>query len=118
MNGTTENVAPSDICTNRLNTTINLLLNGPDPHSSRHDILPEVRKLLELYRSGDASWIVVSNEVGLEVVPSTQLGRIYADELGRVNQLVAAEDDEVYLVAAELPVTIKTSRHGERAVHD
>ena len=96
----------------------NLPLNGPDPHSSRHDILPEVRRLLERHRSGDASWIVVSIEVGLGVVPSTQLGRIYADELGRVNQLGAAEDDEVYLVAAGLPVTIKTSRHGERAAHD
>ena len=93
-------------------------LDPVQPMGSTSDILPEVRKLLELYRSGDASWIVVSNEVGLGVVPPTQLGRIYADELGRVNQLVAAEDDEVYLVAAELPVTIKTSRHGERAVHD
>ena len=95
----------------------NLLLNGPDPHSSRHDILPEVGRLLELPRSGDASWIVVSNEAGLGVVPATQLGRIYADELGRVNQLVAAEADEFYLVAAGLPVTIKTYRHGERAAH-
>ena len=61
----------------------NLLLRGPNPQSSRQDILPEVRRLLEIHRSSDASWIVVSNEVGLGVVPPTQLGRIYADELGR-----------------------------------
>ena len=90
----------------------NLLLREPDPQSARYDILPEVSRLLELYRGSDTSWIIVSNEVGLGVVPPTQLGRIYADELGRVNQLVAAEADEVYLMAAGLPVPIKASSHG------
>ena len=59
---------------------------------------------MDLYRGGEASWIIVSNEVGLGVVPPTELGRIYADELGRVNQLVAAEADDVYFMAAGLPL--------------
>ena len=68
----------------------NLLLEGPDAASTRSDILAETRRLLDLYHDGGASWIIVSNEVGLGVVPATDLGRIYADEVGRVNQLVAA----------------------------
>ena len=87
----------------------NLLLSGTETSLARGDILSEARRLLDLYRNGDASWIVVSNEVGLGVVPSTELGRVYSDELGRVNQLVAAEADEVYFMAAGLPLQVKTS---------
>ncbi len=80
----------------------NLLLS-----SRSYDISAEARRLLEVYRQGDASWIVVSNEVGLGVVPPTELGRIFADELGRVNQLVAEEADAVYFMAAGLPMAMK-----------
>ena len=86
----------------------NLLLRIPDIESSRRDILLEAERLLEVYRNADASWIVVSNEVGLGVMPLTELGRVYADELGRVNRLVAAEADEVYFMAAGLPLAMKT----------
>ena len=86
----------------------NLLLRGFDPATARRDILPATQRLLALYRSGDASWVVVSNEVGLGVVPDTKLGRIYADELGRVNQLVAAESDDVYFMVAGLPIEVKS----------
>ena len=87
----------------------NLLLRGPDPKIARKGILAETQRLLDLYRKIDASWILVSNEVGLGVVPPTKLGRIYADELGRVNQVVAAEADDVYLIAAGLPLKLKSS---------
>ena len=72
-----------------------------------YDIPAEARRLLELYRQGDASWVIVSNEVGLGVVPVTELGRIFADELGRVNQIVAEEADAVYFMAAGLPMAMK-----------
>ena len=80
----------------------NLLLS-----SANYDIPAEARRLLELYRQGDASWIVVSNEVGLGVVPATELGRAFADELGRANQIVAEEADAVYFMAAGLPMAMK-----------
>jgi adenosyl cobinamide kinase/adenosyl cobinamide phosphate guanylyltransferase len=44
--------------------------------------------------------VVVSNEVGLGLVPQTPLGRSYRDLLGRVNALFAAEADQAYLMVA------------------
>lgn len=44
--------------------------------------------------------VVVTNEVGLGVVPQTQLGRTYRDLLGRVNAVFAAEAEQAYLMVA------------------
>lgn len=85
----------------------NVLLREGAGEPANIDVLGEVRRLLGAYEQGTASWIVVSNEVGLGVVPATELGRLYADELGRVNQMVAAAADEVYFMAAGLPLTLK-----------
>lgn len=85
----------------------NLLLQDRDDQGSRADIQTEAQRLLALYEQHNASWIVVSNEVGLGVVPATKLGRIYADELGRVNQLFAAAADDVTVMFAGLPVNIR-----------
>ena len=90
----------------------NLLLRGEGSRSGRVDILSETKRLLELYAKADSTWIMVSNEVGLGVVPATQLGRGYADELGRVNQTVAAAADEVYFMAAGLPLPVKGREAG------
>ncbi len=67
----------------------------------------EIDRLLEAYQAGRASWIVVSNEVGLGLVPPTPLGRIYRDALGRANQRLAAAADEVLFLVAGLPMRVK-----------
>ncbi len=51
--------------------------------------------------------IVVSNEVGWGVVPPYRLGRIFRDLAGRVNQRLARESDQVWLVVAGLPLALK-----------
>jgi adenosylcobinamide kinase/adenosylcobinamide-phosphate guanylyltransferase len=52
-------------------------------------------------------WFVVSNEVGLGIVPETRMGRIFRDAQGRANQRLAERADEVYLMAAGIPLKIK-----------
>jgi adenosylcobinamide kinase/adenosylcobinamide-phosphate guanylyltransferase len=51
--------------------------------------------------------VLVSNEVGSGVVPATASGRVFRDELGRLNAEVAAACEEVRLVVAGLPVVVK-----------
>jgi adenosylcobinamide kinase/adenosylcobinamide-phosphate guanylyltransferase len=51
--------------------------------------------------------ILVSDEVGLGMVPATELGRRFCDELGSLNQAVAAFADEVVVVVAGLPLTLR-----------
>jgi adenosylcobinamide kinase/adenosylcobinamide-phosphate guanylyltransferase len=51
--------------------------------------------------------LVVSNEVGLGLVPPYPLGRAYRDLLGRANQRLAAAADEVYFLVAGVPMKIR-----------
>lgn len=67
----------------------------------------EVKEILRAYLASNATWIVVSNEVGLGLVPPTPLGRLYRDALGRANQQLAAEADTVLFMAAGLPMKLK-----------
>jgi adenosylcobinamide kinase/adenosylcobinamide-phosphate guanylyltransferase len=91
----------------------NLLLAGGDetalPTEEQADarIRAAVEPLLQAHRHGRATIIMVSNEVGMGLVPPYPLGRLYRDLLGRINAWVASEADEVYLVVAGLPLRIK-----------
>ena len=51
--------------------------------------------------------MLVSAEVGLGVVPSTSAGRRFRDELGAVNQALAAVCDEVWLLVAGVPLRLR-----------
>lgn len=51
--------------------------------------------------------VLVTNEVGLSIVPENQIARVFRDIQGRINQRLAKRADEVYLVCAGIPVKIK-----------
>ncbi len=93
----------------------NLLLEREADADAETRIIAAARTLLDLCASdaSGARWIVVTNEVGLGIVPSSSLGRAYRDALGRVNSLVASRADKVYLMAAGLALELKAlgARH-------
>ena len=64
-------------------------------------------ELLRTISACPATLVIVSNEVGLGVVPESPLGRAFRDEQGRLNQAVAACVAEVEFVAAGLPLRLK-----------
>ena len=69
----------------------------------------EINALLDGAEKSPATFIIVSNEVGLGIVPADSVSRLYRDLLGRANQMLAARADEVYFLVAGLPVTIKNT---------
>ena len=79
----------------------------PDPDEAGRSVTGSVQDLLTCVRSSSATLLAVSNEVGLGVVPAYPLGRLYRDLLGRVNQVLAAEADQVLFMIAGLGVDLK-----------
>lgn len=71
------------------------------------DILKEVGDLLSICKQHGKELIIVSNEVGLGVVPAYRLGNIFRDIAGRINQRLAKEADEVFFLASGLPLKLK-----------
>ncbi|PZR35890.1 bifunctional adenosylcobinamide kinase/adenosylcobinamide-phosphate guanylyltransferase [Caulobacter segnis] len=72
-----------------------------------HDLEALSTELVEAVAACRARLWLVSNEVGLGIVPETPLGRRFRDEAGRLNQRLAATADEVYFLAAGLPLRMK-----------
>jgi adenosylcobinamide kinase/adenosylcobinamide-phosphate guanylyltransferase len=68
----------------------------------------ELDNLLEAHRRLGAHLIVVSNEVGLGLVPTNRLGRTYRDCLGWANQRLARAADRVILMVAGLPLDLRS----------
>jgi len=80
---------------------------GTDPGREKK-ALEQVEDLIATAGRIPADTIIVSNEVGWGLVPPTPLGRRYRDLLGRANCAVAASAHEVYLVAAGIPLELKS----------
>jgi adenosylcobinamide kinase/adenosylcobinamide-phosphate guanylyltransferase len=78
-----------------------LLRNGPKAFAQRRTAL------LKAVRNSKRSLIMVSNEVGLGIVPENELGRQFRDLAGWLNRDLAAIADTVVLLTAGLPVVLK-----------
>ena len=72
------------------------------------DVGAALDRLCEALAEAPGDITLVSGEVGLGVIPDNALARRYADALGLVNQRVAAVADRVVLVAAGLPLVLKS----------
>ncbi len=78
----------------------NLMLN-------ERDVEAAATALIAAVAACPARLWLVSNEVGLGLVPDTPLGRRFRDEAGRLHQRLAQAADEVFFVAAGLPLRMK-----------
>lgn len=88
----------------------NILLALPDDADAERIVADRARALGALLAKLSANGtdiVLVTNEVGLGIVPSTPLGRRYRDALGRANQLLAAASDVVTLMVAGLSLPLK-----------
>jgi len=88
----------------------NVLLSCPEPIDEavyKKKMNQEVDAILTAYRLHPGQWYIVSNEVGLGLVPSYTLGRYYRDGLGWANQTLARAADQVVFMVAGLPTIIK-----------
>lgn len=74
---------------------------------SHQDIYKQARTLIKTARFKKDILIVVSNEVGMGIVPDNALARDFRDAAGKVNQLIAKAADEVYLMVAGIGMKIK-----------
>ncbi|MFF3570472.1 nicotinate-nucleotide--dimethylbenzimidazole phosphoribosyltransferase [Nocardia jiangxiensis] len=77
--------------------------------SPRGTVAPDVEELVAAIAGYAQPLVIVSPETGLGVLPGTRSGRLFADEIGTLNQQVAALCDEVYLVVAGVPVRVRES---------
>jgi adenosylcobinamide kinase/adenosylcobinamide-phosphate guanylyltransferase len=72
-----------------------------------HGWLAQRDAFIETLRSTTNEVIIVTNEVGMSLVPENAAARLFRDEQGRLNQQVAAVCDSVFLVSAGLALRLK-----------
>ncbi|WP_070000886.1 bifunctional adenosylcobinamide kinase/adenosylcobinamide-phosphate guanylyltransferase [Cellulosilyticum sp. I15G10I2] len=77
-------------------------IDGVEAH-----IKEQVSLLIKAIKKTDLYFVIVTNEIGMSVIGATRLTRVYTDIIGRVNQQIAADSDEVYLVVCGIPVKIR-----------
>ncbi|WP_053956627.1 bifunctional adenosylcobinamide kinase/adenosylcobinamide-phosphate guanylyltransferase [Inediibacterium massiliense] len=70
-------------------------------------IQDQMIKLIEEIRKNNIWCIMVTNEVGMGIVPENRMSRIFRDIAGRMNQMIAKKADEVYFTVSGIPMKIK-----------
>ncbi|MFD1773107.1 bifunctional adenosylcobinamide kinase/adenosylcobinamide-phosphate guanylyltransferase [Paenibacillus rhizophilus] len=92
----------------------NLLLQPDESGQERwmkpehsESILGRIKELARLLKQAPFSSVLVTNEVGDSLVPEYPLGRVYRDLAGQVNQALAEQADEVYLVVCGIPLNLR-----------
>ncbi|QXM05643.1 bifunctional adenosylcobinamide kinase/adenosylcobinamide-phosphate guanylyltransferase [Crassaminicella indica] len=70
-------------------------------------IKDQIIKLIKAIREEDIWCIMVTNELGMGIVPENRISRIFRDIAGRINQLIAREADEVYFTVSGIPMRLK-----------
>ena len=89
----------------------NILLSCPEPIDEmlfQQKLRTEIDSLIETVHRHQGNWVMVSNEVGMGLVPAYALGRYYRDGLGWANQRLAEAADDVIFMVAGIPMKVKS----------
>ena len=71
------------------------------------DVMKELGNIVKGARDGDKTLILVTNELGMSMVSSYRLGRIFTDMAGKANQLLASLSEEVYISISGVPLRLR-----------
>lgn len=82
----------------------NLMFRGEGGEAG---VLPAVRSLADSFPSLKTPLVIVTNEVGMGIVPEHPLSRSFRDLAGEANEMIAAAADEVYVTISGLPLKLK-----------
>ena len=96
-----------DCITLLVNAVFNEFGENLDEEKIEKAVTEEIDEIIDCMKSLDREFIIVTNEVGLGLVPANEAGRFYRDILGKANSMLAAACDEVYLMVSGLPVKVK-----------
>lgn len=86
----------------------NVLMQWEDQPDAEERCMERVEALVQSLLRFQGNIVLVTNEVGLGIVPATPLGRLFRDAAGRMNQRVAAVCEQVFLVTAGIPIELKS----------
>lgn len=92
----------------------NILFLDEDRARAGVEMPRRIKELLDLIEaigksSAGIHWIIVSNEVGMGIIPTDSISRFYRELLGRANQQVARLANDVHLVVAGIPMELKAA---------
>jgi adenosylcobinamide kinase/adenosylcobinamide-phosphate guanylyltransferase len=83
----------------------NLLLR--EGGATEDEVMEHIERIIDAYKKGGSTYIIVSGEVGMGLVPEHPMGRAFRDLLGFANQRLAAAADRMVLMVAGIPVDVK-----------
>ncbi len=90
---------------------ITLLISNLLSEDLEDDKIEErAREMLEALEAAKYKTLIVSNEVGLGIVPDNELGRRFRDIAGKINQMIAHKASEVFFMVSGLPLKVKEKK--------
>ena len=96
-----------DCVTLLVNNVFQRFDENTDPLRVEKAVTAEIKELCDYIDHAEADFIIVTNEVGLGIIPGDRVSRLYRDLLGKANQMLAEHVDEVYLMVSGIPLAIK-----------
>lgn len=71
------------------------------------EVRKELEHLLDWARENDKELVIVTDEVGMSIIPESKVARVYRDLIGTINKEVAAKCDRAYFVCMGIEVRLK-----------